>query len=109
MHRRTIAFAAALCLMLALSAASFARPEHKKQPPPSPLDLNAATADQLEQLPGVGPKMAKAIVDFRQKSGPFRRVDELLAIKGITKERLDKIRPFVKIVAPDVKKQSHSG
>lgn len=95
-------------MMLALSAASFARAEHKKQPLPSPLDLNAATAVQLQQLPGVGPKMAKAIVDFRQKSGPFRRVEDLLAIRGITKERLEKIKPFVKIAAPDAEKQSLS-
>jgi len=50
--------------------------------------------------------MAKAIVDFRQKSGPFRRVEELLAIRGITKQRLEKIRPYVKIVPPDSKKPS---
>jgi competence protein ComEA len=110
MRKLIIAYTRALCVAmpLALIASSLARAEHKKQPPPSSLDLNAATADQLQQLPGVGPKMAKTIVDFRQKSGPFRRVEDLLAIRGITKERLEKIRPFVKIAAPGREKQSHS-
>jgi competence ComEA-like helix-hairpin-helix protein len=43
--------------------------------------------------------MANAIVEFREKSGPFQRVEDLLAIRGITKQRLDKIRPYV-IVNP---------
>jgi len=73
--------------------------EARKRPPEHPLDLNAATAEQLQQLPAVGPGMANAIVEFREKSGPFQRVEDLLAIRGITKQRLDKIRPYV-IVNP---------
>lgn len=75
----------------------------KKHPPVKPIDLNTATTEELQELPAVGPGMAKAIVDFREKSGPFRRVEDLLAIRGITKQRLEKIRPYVKIVPPDSK------
>ena len=108
MHKRIIAVAVSLYVMLALSGAFIARAQHKKQPPAEPIDLNTATAQALQQLPGVGPAMAKTIVDFRQKSGPFRRVEDLLAIRGITKQRLEKIRPYVKINAPDPKKQTTS-
>jgi len=66
-----------------------------KQPPSKPLNLNAATADQLAQLPGIGPKTAQSIVDFRKTSGPFRRVEDLLAIRGITRKKLEAIRPYV--------------
>jgi competence ComEA-like helix-hairpin-helix protein len=104
MHKRIIPFAVPLCLMLALSGAFIARAQHKKPPPAAPVDLNAATPQQLQALPGVGPAMAKSIVDFRQKSGPFRRVDDLLAIRRITKQRLEKIRPYVKINATDPNK-----
>jgi competence protein ComEA len=69
----------------------------KKKPPANPLDLNTATAEQLQQLPGVGPATAKAIVRFREKSGPFRRVEDLLAIRGITKRRLEQLRPYVTV------------
>jgi competence ComEA-like helix-hairpin-helix protein len=72
----------------------------KKHPPEHPVDLNTATLEQLEQLPDVGPGMANAIVEFREKSGPFRRVEDLLAIRGITKQRLDKIRPYVIVNLP---------
>jgi competence ComEA-like helix-hairpin-helix protein len=67
----------------------------EKKPPAKPIDLNAATVEQLQQLPGVGPATAKAIVQFRQKSGPFKRVEDLLAIPRITKQKLEKIRPYV--------------
>jgi competence ComEA-like helix-hairpin-helix protein len=73
-----------------------------KQPPAKPLDLNTATIEQLEQLPGVGPRTAQDIVKFREKSGPFRRVEDLLAIRGITKRRLEKLRPYVTVVPPAV-------
>ena len=68
-----------------------------KHPPAHPLDLNTATAEQLQQVPGIGPSTAKAIVNFRQKSGPFQRIEDLLAIKGISKARLEKMRPYLTI------------
>ena len=71
----------------------------KKHPPAQLLDLNTATAEQLEQLPAVGPTTAKSIIQFREKSGPFRRVEDLLAIRGITKQRLAKIRPYVTVAS----------
>lgn len=71
----------------------------KKHPPAKPINLNTATAAQLEELPGVGPATAKAILDFRAKSGPFRRVEDLLSVHGISQKKLQKLRPYV-TVAP---------
>jgi competence protein ComEA len=79
------------CWAAVLAAAG----QGKKQPPAKPLDLNTATIEQLQQLPGIGPTTAKAIVRFREKSGPFRRVEDLLVIRGITKARLEKLRPYI--------------
>ena len=76
----------------------------KKQPSAKPLDLNTATVEQLEQLPGIGPGTAKAIIRFREKSGPFQRVEDLLAIRGITKKRLEKLRPYVFVAPPTTSK-----
>jgi competence protein ComEA len=72
----------------------------QKKPPAKPINLNTATIEQLEQLPGVGPVTAKDIIKFRQKSGPFRSVNDLLAIRRITKARLEKLRPYVTIGPP---------
>lgn len=72
----------------------------KKTPPAHPLDLNVANVKELEQVPGIGPKTAQAIVDFRQKSGRFRRVEDLRAIKGISQDKLGKMRPYLKVTPP---------
>jgi len=69
----------------------------KKTPPTQPIDLNAATVKELEDLPGVGPTTAKAIVEFRTKSGRFRRVNDLLVIRGISEAKLAKMRPYVTV------------
>ncbi len=83
------------CALLLLGAAH----AQKKKPPAKPIDLNTATVEQLQQLPGVGPAIAKAIVSFRQKSGPFRRVEDLLAVRGISKRKLEALRPYLTLTA----------
>ena len=69
----------------------------KKTPPAKPLDVNTATVEELQRLPEIGPTTAKAIVRFREKSGPFRRVEDLLAVRGITRRRLEKLRPYITV------------
>jgi competence protein ComEA len=56
------------------------------------LNLNTATVKELDALPGVGPVLAKRIVEFRQKKGGFRRVEELLAVPGISERKWKAIR-----------------
>jgi competence protein ComEA len=63
--------------------------------PAEPLDLNRATADQLDTLPGIGPTTAAAIVDSRERVGPFSSVDDLLRVHGIGPAKLDAIRGLV--------------
>lgn len=62
-----------------------------------PLDLNTATAEQLEDLPGVGPSTASAILAYRQEHGRFRSVDELLEVRGIGDARLAELRDKVRV------------
>ena len=80
----------------------------KKQPPAEPVDLNAATVKELEELPGVGPTTANAIIQFRTQTGKFRRVNDLLAIRGISEAKLKKIRPYVTIGPPPPKTPASS-
>jgi competence protein ComEA len=63
--------------------------------PSAPVDLNTATAEQLDALPGIGPVTAQKIVDYRQAHGPFRLVDELDAIPGIGPARIADLRGLV--------------
>jgi competence protein ComEA len=57
------------------------------------VDLNSATATDLEAVKGIGPAKAKAIIDYREKSGPFKSVDDLKNIKGFGVKTIDKLRP----------------
>ena len=65
--------------------------------PAGPLDLNTATAEQLEALPGVGPATSKAILTYRAGHGRFRSVTELLEVPGIGPAKLEALRPLVKV------------
>ena len=82
-----------VCALIFASAALAA----KKQPPAHPINLNTATLEQLEELPGVGPVTAKSIIDFRTKSGPFKRTEDLLAVPRISKKRFQKIAPYITV------------
>lgn len=61
------------------------------------IDLNTATLEQLDTLPGVGPATAQAILDFRKRHGRFRSVSQLLEIRGIGESKLAQIRSRVRV------------
>ncbi|WP_137937284.1 helix-hairpin-helix domain-containing protein [Chitinivorax sp. B] len=56
------------------------------------VDLNSATQQQLEGLPGIGPAKAKAILDYRQKNGSFKAAEEIMKVPGIKQATYDKIK-----------------
>jgi competence protein ComEA len=64
------------------------------------LDLNRATDQDFDALPGIGPQLAERIVEYRQSVGAFHSLDELRAVKGIGKKKFERIRPLL-TVAPD--------
>lgn len=63
----------------------------------TPIDLNTATADQLDALPGIGPATASAIIADRQANGPFRSVDDLGRVRGIGDAKLAQLRDLVTV------------
>lgn len=65
-----------------------------------PLDLNRASAPQLEQLPGIGPVTAARIVVAREDRGPFGALEELDDVRGIGPKTIERIRPFVRLEQP---------
>lgn len=68
-----------------------------KKPPLKPININAANSEELQQVPGIGPATAEKILQMRKSYGTFKSVDDLLAIKGIGKKRLEKMRKYLTI------------
>lgn len=62
----------------------------------APIDLNSATEQQLDELPGVGPATAAAIVAYRSRNGRFASVDDLAQVRGIGPAKLEALRPLVR-------------
>ena len=69
----------------------------KKPAKPPVMNLNTATAPQLDLLPGVGPKLAKRILDYRKSHGPFTDIAQIMEVKGIGEKNFAKMRPFLKL------------
>lgn len=62
-----------------------------------PLDLNRANFEELLTLPGIGPTIAQRIISYRYEKGNFKKLEELLKIKGIGKKKLEKLKPYLTI------------
>jgi competence protein ComEA len=61
------------------------------------IDVNRATAKELEALPGIGPALAGRIITSREADGPFRTVEELQRVAGIGPALLERLRPLVRV------------
>lgn len=61
------------------------------------ININTASAAELEELPGIGPALARAIIDYRTANGPFRTIEELALVRGISLQMVDRLRPYVTV------------
>jgi competence protein ComEA len=92
--------AAILFTVPAASAAQNQSPAPAAAAPGKPLlNLNAATVDQLESLPGIGRKTAERILEYRTKNGGFKRIEDLMNVKGVGEKSFLKLKPLI-VVKP---------
>ena len=106
-RRFAAAWWAALCAVLVCLCATAPPVRQAEYPPwdgepyfdagPDRVDVNTAPAAELETLPGIGEKKALAIVEYREANGPFRAVEELERVKGISERTVDGMRAYVRI------------
>jgi competence protein ComEA len=95
-------FAALIALSLAgpafAHAAQAPTPAVEKAAPA--VNLNTASATDLESLPGIGAKTAERILEYRQKNGPFKKIEDLMNVKGIGEKSFLKLKARLTIGAP---------
>jgi comEA protein len=90
-RKTLIACVLTLCLGMTLSSVSIMA--QKAAPAATEkISLNSATVEQLQTLPGIGPSIAKSIVEHRTKIGKFSRIEEVMNVKGVGEKKFQKIK-----------------
>ena len=69
------------------------------------IDLNTATLSQLDSLPGIGPVIAERILELREKSGPYKRIEDLMNIRGIGEKKFLKLKDLITVKTPKPKSE----
>jgi competence protein ComEA len=64
------------------------------------LNINTATVAELDALPGIGTKTAALIIEYRQKNGPFKKIEELMNVRGVGEKNFLKLRTQISVAAP---------
>lgn len=69
----------------------------KDNPPLKPVNINTASANDLDSLPGIGPAIAKRIIDLRTRRGPFKAIEEIMLVEGIKQKTFEKIKIYIRV------------
>ena len=103
-HSLPVAVLVSLCAMSAqpaLAQTSQASARAAAKPAAAgTVNLNTASATDLETLPGIGAKTAARIVEYRQKNGPFKKVEELMNVRGVGEKNFLKLKPQITVGSP---------
>ena len=86
-----------LMAVVFISIGLFTFAQAQKKGPVRPIDINTATRTELIQIPGVGEKMADRIVAFRKANGPFKRIEEIMNVRGMGEKTFLSIKRYLTV------------
>jgi competence protein ComEA len=110
--RTCLSIVAASLLLAGLPGTAGAEPQKAGSRAPAKtatvtvVNINTASAGELESLPGIGAKTAARIVEYRQKNGPFKKIEELMNVRGVGEKSFLKLKPQITVAAA---KADHEG
>ena len=112
MQVKRVGIGAFVVLMLAASLALAAGQKDDRQAakagPSAPINLNTATMSQLESLPGIGPKTAERIIEYREKAGGFKKIEELMNVQGVGEKSFLKLKDLITVTTPKARESAGS-
>lgn len=95
LNHKALAFGLAALILMSALAPAYAQ----SAPPKAKVNINTASATELESLPRIGPKVAQRIVDFRTKNGGFKTVEEIMKVQGIGEKIFAEIKNLISVGA----------
>ncbi|MDD8020681.1 MAG: helix-hairpin-helix domain-containing protein [Acidobacteriota bacterium] len=97
---KDLAISLAILLFVSLIGTGLAQAQNQSKPVSARININTAAIAELQSLPRIGPKVAQRIIDYRTQNGPFKKVEDLMKVRGIGEKIFNQLKDQITVVDP---------